>query len=284
MRKRNLLALASLLAAILPAIPAEAQRCGRQGSGNGLEIVGLTSDQRLICFNENNAASSGQLGEVTGLRGDVRLVGIDFRPATGELYGLGNAGGLYVIDLRDGDATFKSQLDMALAGASFGIDFNPTVDRLRIVSNTGQNLRVNVDTGAVTVDTNLVYTEAATGVTGVAYTNNDTSGGTATTLFGIDSNLDQIVIQAPPNAGGLNATGKLGFDASSDVGFDIYTPINGGITADVHGFASLVTEGRARFFKVNLLTGRAVARGFFRTRDQVTDIAVPLNQRRRVSD
>lgn len=277
MRKRDLLALAFLLASAAIS-PAQAQSGCRGGEAN-LAIVGLTSDQRLICFRENTAANAGQIGPVSGLTGDTRLVGIDFRPATGELYGLGNSGGLYVLDLRSGNATFKSQLDMGLTGTSFGIDFNPTVDRLRVVSNTGQNLRINVDTGAVTVDGNLAYTDVATGVVAVAYTNNDADAGTGTTLFGIDSSLDQVVIQAPPNAGGLNLTGKLGLDASADIGFDIYTRINGGTTGDVQGYASLISGDRSRLYRINLLTGKATPRGTFRSRDQVIDIAVPLRQR-----
>jgi Domain of unknown function (DUF4394) len=280
MRKEITSATMVLLAMTFSVASVEAQRgCGRGGGGSSLEIVGLTNDQRLICFRENNAANASAIGEVEGLTGDTRLVGIDFRPATGELYGLGNAGGLYILDLRNGNATFKSQLDMGLTGSSFDIDFNPTVDRLRVISNMGQNLRINVDTGAVTVDTNLVYTEAASGVTGAAYTNNDTDAGTGTTLFGIDSTLDQVVIQAPPNAGALNLTGKLGLDASADIGFDIYTRINGGSTGDVQAFASLISGDRTRLYKINLLTGKATSRGAFRSRDHVIDIAIPLRQR-----
>ena len=36
-----------------------------------------------------------------------------------------------------------------LDGTEFGVDFNPQVDRLRVVSNSGQNLRLHPDTGAV---------------------------------------------------------------------------------------------------------------------------------------
>ena len=90
---------------------------------------------------------SSRSGPVTGLTGDTALVGIDFRPATGALVGLGNQGGIYTIDPATGVATNRVQLSEALSGTSFGVDFNPTVDRLRIVSDTGQNLRANLDTG-----------------------------------------------------------------------------------------------------------------------------------------
>lgn len=278
MRER-VLAVGLLLAATVSSIPVQAASdCGGRGRAK-LAIVGLTSDQRLVCFDEDNPANAVRQGEVSGLSGDSALVGIDFRPATGELYGLGNAGGLYVIDTSDARATFKSQLNVALSGGAFDIDFNPTVDRLRIVSDNGQNLRVNVDTGAVTTDTNLTNApDPATGVTGAAYTNNDANGNTGTTLYGIDTRLDQVAIQAPPNAGSLNATGKLGVDAGASVGFDIYSRNRGGITLDVQAFASLVTGGRSGFYRINLVTGRATLLGAFKRQDAVIDIAIPLNQ------
>lgn len=44
---------------------------------------------------------------------------------------------------------------MALEGTLFGVDFNPAVDRLRIISDTGQNLGVNFQTSETNVDTPL---------------------------------------------------------------------------------------------------------------------------------
>jgi Domain of unknown function (DUF4394) len=90
--------------------------------------------------------------------------------------------------------------------------------------------------------------------------------------------LDQLVIQAPPNAGTLNVTGKLTVDTSAAVGFDIYSVLQGGITTTVQAFASLTTGGRARFYALNLFTGQVDLRGTFRIRNQVIDIALPLNQ------
>jgi hypothetical protein len=275
--RKSYLAIGLLLAATLFSAPAEAARGCEGGPGNSLVILGLTSDQRLICFEERNPSDTVIIGQISGLTGDVRLVGIDFRPATGKLYGLGNAGGLYVIDTGDASATFQAQLNVALTGNAFDIDFNPTVDRLRIVSDTGQNLRANVADGAVTTDTALTNPDPATGIAGAAYTNNDANGNTGTTLYIIDSRSDQLLIQAPPNAGSLNATGRLTFDATSDVGFDIYSTIKGGNTIGAHAFASLVTNGRSRLYMIDLFTGQAWPRGTFRT--QVIDIAIPLRQK-----
>jgi hypothetical protein len=264
-------------------------RCG-DGSGwsrggffrfNGLEVVGLTADQRLICFDEDSPSLARAIGPITNLSGDARIVGIDFRPATGELYGLGNAGGIYTINLANGSAIFEAQLNVALDGTLFDVDFNPTVDRLRIISDAGQNLRANVETGMTTEDFDLVYPgptpTPGLGVTGAAYTNNDLDATTATTLFDIDATMDQVVIQSPPNNGSLAATGKLSVDAVGDVGFDIYSIVRGGKTSDVKAFAAITTD-RARFYRINLFTGRALLRGTFNQSQQVSDIALPLNQ------
>lgn len=254
-------------------------------------ILGLTRDQRLICFDEFNPGNAAHLAAVNGLIGDTNLVGIDFRPATGfnadgtndggDLYGLGNAGGVYVINLRTGQATLRSRLNVALSGTSFGIDFNPVVDRLRIVSDNGQNLRANVDTGATIVDGVLNYTPGtpANGITGAAYINNDADPNTATTLYTIDSLLDQLNTQVPPNAGTQNQTGKLTVDTTPDVGFDIYSTIRNRSTVNVEGFASLTVAGVARFYSIALFTGKATSRGSFSSQNQVVDIAIPLNQR-----
>ena len=117
-----------------------------------LDVVGLTSDGRLIEFRSNQPKNASSIAAIWGLSGDTRLVGIDYRPATGELIGLGDKGGVYTVSDFNAQAVKKSRVGVALEGASFGVDFNPAADRLRIVSDTGQNLRHNVDDGTTTVD------------------------------------------------------------------------------------------------------------------------------------
>jgi hypothetical protein len=263
-----------------------ANRCGPTNLNSGnLLIIGLTIDQRLVCFSEFFPGRVNNIGQVTGLSGDTGLIGIDYRVQDGKLYGVGNAGGVYTISTADGSATLVNNLTMALSGTAFGVDFNPAADRLRIISNTGQNLRHNVNPGGVTLsDGILTYTPppaapvAAPGVTAAAYTNNDVDANTATTLFDIDSALDQISVQSPANNGILVATGKLGFDAAEAVGFDIYSTLSGTATANNRGYAALTSaaDGRTRFYTVSILTGRATFIGEFT--DTVVDLAIPLNQ------
>ncbi len=250
-----------------------------------LQVVGLTSDNRLICFNEFSPQEARNINFVSNLSGgDTALIGVDFRVQNGLLYGVGNAGGVYVIDTSNAVATLVNRLSVALDGsASYGVDFNPPADRLRITSSQGQNLRHNVNAGGVTVvDGALNYTPGVTalGIAGSAYTNNDLDASTATTLYAFDSMLDQIAIQSPPNAGTLAATGKLTLDSGIVAGFDIYSTVRGGVTVEVQSLASFTASGSAgpALYSVKLPTGKATSRGGFSAQNMVTDIAIPLNQ------
>jgi Domain of unknown function (DUF4394) len=250
--------------------------------GPRLRAIGLTADQRLVSFKVTEPDEIRGIGKVNGLQGDTRLIGIDYRVQDSKLYGVGEAGGVYTLSVNDAKATKVSQLTVALSGTSFGVDFNPAADRLRIVSDNGQNLRHNVNAGGVTVaDTALTIPPATTtvnGVTAVAYTNNDLNADTATALYDIDTMLDQVALQAPANSGQLSPIGKLGVDAATDAGFDIYSQIRSGKAVDATGFATLSVGGRTTLYRISLITGRADRLGMFPRKTQVTDIALPLNQ------
>ncbi|WP_432126395.1 DUF4394 domain-containing protein [Streptomyces sp. bgisy082] len=249
----------------------------------GLIGVGLTADQRLVGFDVSDPADTWSFGKVAGLVGDGRLVGIDFRVQNGKLYGVGDKGGVYTLNDKAG-AVKVSQLTVALQGKYFGVDFNPAANRLRVISDTGQNLRHNIDDPAApkttTADGTLTNPttppSTALGVTGAAYTNNDLDAATATTLFDVDTTNDRVSLQSPANAGTLAPTGGLGVNAGPSAGFDIYYKASDGSN---HGFAALNTDGKQRFYKVDLLTGKATLAGAFPAARQVVDIALPLNQR-----
>lgn len=253
----------------------------RRGRRGALSVIGLTADGRLICFTERNPDRATTIGQVSGLAGDTSLVGIDFRPANGALYGAGNAGGVYTLNTDTAVATKVAQLSVALAGAAFGVDVNPAADALRIVSDTGQNLRFSFAAGTTATDTALTYppaTAAATAVTGAAYTNNDADPNTGTTLFVIDAMLDQVAIQSPANSGQLVATGKLGVDAGARVAFDIYSTIRDDSTVGVRALAALTVDGQSGLYLISLLTGRAALLGTFSAQNQLIGLAIPLRQ------
>lgn len=249
-----------------------------------LNIVGLVDGTTLVNFSTDDTSIRDNR-DVTGLEGDTSLVGIDYRVQDGLLYGVGNEGGVYTID-DAGLATKVKQLTVALDGASFGVDFNPAANALRVVSDTGQNLRQpfadpNAPTATDGALTNPAMapatgTVAATGVTGAAYTNNDTEAATATTLFVIDTAADRVSLQSPANAGSLAAAGNLGVDAGPDAGFDIHSTVTNGVTNDMTAFATLQVGNAYGLYRINLLTGKAENVG--ELAGNVSDIAMLLNQ------
>ncbi|WP_092383585.1 DUF4394 domain-containing protein [Micromonospora phaseoli] len=251
----------------------------RKGGRDGLKGIGLTDDQKLIKFDVEKPWDACVIGRVW-LEDDEELVGIDYRVQNGRLYGVGDEGGVYLISARDARATEVSQLSVPLKGRYFGVDFNPAADRLRVISDQGQNLRHNLNDDTTVVDGTLTYppsTDAAKGVTGAAYTNNDLDPDTATTLFDIDTNLDQVAVQSPANAGQLAATGKLGVDAGIWAGFDIYSSIRDDKTVYNKGYAVLQVDYDSKLYKINMLTGEADKQGTFGDHT-VVDIALPLDQ------
>ncbi len=190
--------------------------------------------------------------------GSETLLSIDIRPRDGKIYALGDAGHLFTVNPTTGAATLATAgvvTGFPSSTASFGTDFNPTVDRLRVIDDLDSNLRINVDTAATTVDTNLSYAAADANVivnpnaVAAAYLNNHFDS-TTTTLFDIDTNLDILVRQAPPNNGTLNTVGSLGVNTSALVGFDIQEASN---TA----FAALNVAGQSGLYTINLTTGAA---------------------------
>jgi hypothetical protein len=256
---RRLLALAAVVSAGLAAAgPAHA----------GLLASGLTTDNRIVTF---DTAAPGQLlssVQVVGLQAGESLVGIDYRPFNGLLYAISNTSRAYFV-VSTGQATpVGLAFDTGLNGSAFGIDFNPAVDRLRIVSNNEQNMRWNpvsgtiVDgdagTAGIQPDTSLA---PAGDVVAAAYTNNDLDGATATTLFGIDSGTDALVGIGgangvpSPNLGVVTTIGPLGVDTSDRAGLDV--PLGAATTA----FASLTVGGVSQLYSVNLATGAATLVG-----------------------
>jgi hypothetical protein len=204
---------------------------------------------------------------ITGLQSGEILVGIDFRPATGQLFAIGSTNRVYVVDRPTGVATaVDGPFTPALTGTSFGMDFNPTVDRIRLVSDAEQNMRLNPNTGlVVNVDTNL---NPAGNVVAAAYTNNF-AGATTTTLYDIDSASDMLLVQNPPNNGTLIPVGSLGVDLGPVVGFDIGS---GNGRAYVSGY--LPAAVNATLFQANLQTGALTSVGTVNTTDTLVGISV----------
>lgn len=188
----------------------------------------IGSRNALTTFPLNDPGNPTNTVTITGLSRSEQVIGIDIRPATGELYGLTDDNRIISIDPSSGVATIKgASFSPKISGSAVGFDFNPTVDRIRVVTDRGQNLRLHPDTGQVAaVDKSLTFATADVNkrfnprVSGAGYTNSF-AGATTTTLYDIDTARDVLVTQTPPNDGVLNTIGSLGSNLSTVSGFDI---------------------------------------------------------------
>jgi len=261
---------ATALALALLAVPSQAR---------AEFIVGLTTANQITTFDSATPGQATAPVAITGLVGGDALVGIDRRPsftaANGLIYGIGVSGGvgrLYTINATTGVATAGAVLTnsigggvLSITGASFGVDFNPTVDRLRFVTDTDQNFRINPDTGVTVVDGTLAYAGTDTNaganpqVVGAAYTNNF-AGATSTVLRDLDANLDILAIQNPPNSGTLNTSVALGVNFGPVAAYDI-----SGLTGTP--YAALVPAGAAGSSFYTLGAGGATLVGAVTTSD-----------------
>ncbi|NMM05913.1 DUF4394 domain-containing protein [Polaromonas sp.] len=234
------------------------------------DTIILTASGKLSSFNRTAPQTAVGSIAITGLTAGETLVGIDYRPATvnaapvapatSALYGVGGKGGIYTIVPTTGvatrvatlkaDATDTTAPFTTLAGASFGVGFNPVVDRLRVVSNTGQNLRINVATGDTITDTAI--TPAGAAVSASAYTN-QFGGASSTELYAINlTGTASLQSQTPANVGTLVDTVALGVSPTAANGFDIDGTNN-------IGYAALTVGTTTSLYRINLSATAAPA-------------------------
>lgn len=212
---------------------------------------------------------------IIGLNPETQLVGMDVRNATGLPYVIGSDGPLYVLGAPKAATPTTvpaEKVGTPISLAAFpatGFDFNPAVDRLRIISGVG-NLRVNPNNGtAVDGDTmldgtqpdgNLAYAEGDPGAgttpdaNAAAYTN-PVQGGVATTtvLYDLEGARDVLVTQNPPNSGTLNSVGPVGVNVDPRADIDV---ASNGVA-----FAVITPETDTLLYTVNLATGTATPIG-----------------------
>ncbi len=253
-----------------------------------LNVVGINAANKIVRFTTATTGGVTVGASIVGLNpNDTTIIGADYRVQDGKLYVVGLGGGVYSVDTNSGQATAAAPLTVALSGGSFGVDFNPAADRLRIVSENGQNLRHNVNAGGTTAtDDALDYPPAtpantsgpnANFVIATAYTNNDLSTTTGTTQFGVDTLRDQAVVQNPPNNGSLAATGLFNFNAdTTQASLDIFSKVVNGVTVSNTAYAVLNVGGNQGLYQVDLLTGTPKFIKALST--NVVSIAIPLNQ------
>jgi hypothetical protein len=273
---------------------------GASSPGPERGFVMLTDTGQLALFSEAQPARAATALAVTGLGASDTLVAIDVRPQNNRLYGLGFNGAagtlqLYHLDLNGGAAvatavgasgTFVAAdgtTPVQVAGTSFGMDFNPTVDRVRVVTNAGQNFRMNPNNGAFVdgdqggaagsiagLNMDGSINGGTTTVDDTAYTNNGVNA-TATTQYTIDSATNALYIQNPPNTGTQTSLVAVTLNAApldftSAAGFDIPPRVGNTVSASPvagHAYASLTVGATDGFYRIDLGTGAATLIGAF---------------------
>lgn len=209
---------AMMAAALLAAVSTDA---------SAATIFGVDENNNLVTFDSSSPGTFLSSVRITGA--DSSFEALDFRPLNNMLYGLTANRVVHMIDTATGVASAVSGR-LAIDGSVFGFDFNPTIDRVRIVSNTDNNYVFNPNDGSLTgapTTTSLGYASgdvnfgANPGVSAAAYTTSTFGAAASTTqLYVIDTDRD-VLAKQNNNGGVLNTVGALGVDLGSRTSFDI---------------------------------------------------------------
>ena len=237
---------------------------------NAESLVALTTTNEIgiVDSSLNNAINTNAFNNITGTAVGENFIGIDLRPSNNMIYGITTDNKIYTIDAWTGASAFVADLSQSIidtANKSYGIDFNPVVDRtanasLRLVSSTGDNYGINVTTGAVSIATPI-----AAGITGVAYLNFDAStpnvAPASTELYYINTATDTLA-SAPSsfNNPTITTIGSLGLDIQSGSGFEITSANNafGAFTVSTNS-----NNLKSYLYSVNLDTGTSEELRYF---------------------
>lgn len=267
----QLVALVVILCSVLTSSCSKINDGNKNGKGPKIEFYALINNNTLAKYDASKPENAISSVSISGMQSAETMLAIDFRPATGQLYGVGSSSRIYVINTTTGEARAigTGAFTPALAGDVAAFDFNPTVDRIRLISTGGQNLRLNPETGTV------AFTDGPLNISGTANANissaaysENKAGATTTVLFDIDVNNDILYKQDPPNAGGLMAVGNLGIDLSGTGEFDIAAAENIGLAVYNSGSTPSV-------FTIELSTGKATNVGMLGGATSVRGIAIP---------
>jgi Domain of unknown function (DUF4394) len=152
--KRFFLISLALVCAAALAVPVVGQAGSSDSKGGGRTFYASDDQGQLLSFSEDNPRRLDSLRRISGLPPGVSLKGIDFRPATGDLYGVGSDSVVYRVNPFTAIAVAEGPaFTPGLRGRFLGWDFNPQVDRIRLTSDVNQNQRLHPD------DANVVGTD-----------------------------------------------------------------------------------------------------------------------------
>lgn len=256
-------------------------------------IYGTISNSVLVSFNAASPATISSSVNIIGITPGQNIEGLDFRPNTGELYAFGynkttNFYQVYKINLTSGVASaINTATNIALGNGPVGFDFNPTVDRIRVLSANGGSFRLHPVTGSVVAtDGNLVYSAgdvnagATPKIVAAAYINSYI-GAATTTLYDYDNALNVLAIQTPPNNGSLTTIGSSGIVTETNtpmIDMDIFYDNNASVNKAyllANTSASATTDN---LYSINLATGSTTLIGSIGAVNPVSNIAVFIDR------
>ena len=218
-------------------------------------VYGLTTQDpsQIVSFPVGQPQSATGPTAITGLTalGD-NLIGIDYRPASNDLYAEADNGQLYTIAPPAGAVTTFTATPVSTAtdpaDVDSGVGFNPVADRLRVNNVDDEDFRINVDNGVTIADGALAFAAGDPNAgdnpeVGAADYTNSFDGAATTTLYDIETGNDVLTTQNPPNNGTLNTVGSIGVAATSIAGLDIEASTNNTAYAALNPTASPASRG-----------------------------------------
>ncbi|MEP6795348.1 MAG: DUF4394 domain-containing protein [Saprospiraceae bacterium] len=259
------------------------------GTGKTVNFFALSDRNDLLRYKAGPPAQLVSVTPLIGLGPTEHMLAIDFRPSNGNLYGVSDSSRIYIISMDGGQVKpIGKTLEPTIKGSSVGFDFDPYTDQIRIVTDQGQNLRVDPDFGSVAaVDADINPVGAA--INAIAYSRTASAGRTFP-LYDIDVARGVLYRQDPPNDGLVTMIGSLGLVISGEGGFDIGSATNSSIISpnqNPTGYAVLyghvlagglssgdnLASDAFRVYEINLTTGRATYKGLLDR--NVIGIAIP---------
>jgi hypothetical protein len=204
----------------------------------GYAIYAVTLNNRLILFGSENPGTIARSVPISGLPFFNRIVGIDFRPSNGKLYGVGNDSRVYLLDPATGAATAVSPTPfqpkiVEVSDIHFGMGFDPATERIRLISaESGGNWSISPDDGTATTGMQVRYAAgdpnegSSPEILGLSYTPLGAATAKAVSLrklsaslgpqdlcedlmWAIDARLAELIGSCDPDEGDFTSLGPL---------------------------------------------------------------------------
>lgn len=203
------------------------------GASPNLGFYTLGPANELYFYYSGPPATLFSTSQITGLRDSGELIlAIDIQPRTGFIYGVSNLDRIYWIrtdassnphnPMTQAFLVSQEPFKPALEGTTVGMDFDSKSDRISLVTDEGQRLVIDPNTGQV-VMTDVVGVHGSTvKLNGSAsYTTSYTTSGTSSsTAYHMDAFEGKLYKQTVGQQS-LTLVGSTGLTIEGDGGFDI---------------------------------------------------------------